>query len=196
MDISLHQEEVEAQRRFQQQLNRRGKDPVKMPLDPGALIGNFDPFRKAYQQPALRANPRARPEQPFPAAQLGRETMMGRFGGGSLSTGTGGSGGVGGPGKPMDVDVASPIHADDSTEDDWQDSGATVRLKCLNQHDRRLVNRWWNDQLQRAGDQNLFGILIGEECGTLTLSSDTDSLHYSSKLGLSASASSMSPSMV
>jgi hypothetical protein len=201
MDISLHQEEVEAQRQFQQHLNRRGKDPVKMPLDPGALIGNFDPFRKAYQQPALRANPRARPEQPFPAAQLGRESMMGRFGVGSVSTGAGGGGG--GITKPMDVDRVSPIHADDSTEDDWQDSGATVRLKCLNQHDRRLVNRWWNDQLQRAGDQNLFGILTGEECGTLTLSSDSDSLHYS-KRGLSASATerdqasafSTSPSMV
>ena len=26
-------------------------------------------------------------------------------------------------------------------------SGATVQLKVMNQHDRGLVNRWWNDQL-------------------------------------------------
>jgi hypothetical protein len=40
----------------------------------------------------------------------------------------------------------------------------------MNQQDRRLINAWWNDQLQRAGEQNVFAILIGEECGTLTIS--------------------------
>lgn len=33
---------------------------------------NEDPWDKAYMQPALRACPRARPEQPFPPAQLGK----------------------------------------------------------------------------------------------------------------------------
>jgi hypothetical protein len=32
-----------------------------------------------------------------------------------------------------------------------------------------LTNRWWDDQMQRCGDQNFFSILMGEECGTLTL---------------------------
>lgn len=186
MDISLHQEELEAQRRQQQQLQQQQQAaaaaaaaastaPHKYPtsssgvsgsaaeasvaLDPGALIGRFDPFRKAYLQPALRANPRARPEQPFPAAQLGREPSVG--GGGSSGSADCGGGGGGG----------TTANSDDSTsEDDWQDSGATVRLKSMNQQDRRLVNRWWHDQLQRAGDQNVLSVLIGLECGTLTLS--------------------------
>jgi hypothetical protein len=165
MDISLHQQEVEAHRLWEQQQQQYeamggggiGKEdhPAEAPPDPGALAGRFDPFRKAYLQPALRANPKARPEQPFPPAQLGRETAMSR-------------GGVG-----AGADLAPPSHelrADDSADDDWQDSGATVRLKSLNQQDRRLINRWWNEQLERAGDQNVFAILIGEECGTLTLS--------------------------
>lgn len=102
----------------------------------GTSIGGYDPFEQAYLQPALRANPRARPEQPFPPAQLGREEAL--FG----PTGDG---------------------------DQFLESGATVRLKSMNQQDRRLVNRWWNDQLQHAGDQNIISILMGEECGTLTL---------------------------
>lgn len=176
MDISLHQEEVEAHRRWEQQQEQyetkdnSGVDPVKTPPDQGAMVSRFDPFRKAYLQPALRANPKARPEQPFPPAQLGRETVMSRGGGGfinsSVATGSGDR-------TVANAEVLPPPHgfrSDDSADDDGQDSGATVRLKSLNQQDRRLINRWWNDQLQRAGDQNLFAILIGEECGTLTLS--------------------------
>jgi hypothetical protein len=107
----------------------------------GSRIGGYDPFEQAYLQPVLRANPRAKPEQPFPPAQLGREETL--FGG----------------------------HASASTpgESDLLDSGGTVRLKSLNQQDRRLVNRWWNDQLQRAGPQNVVNILMGAECGTLTI---------------------------
>jgi isochorismate hydrolase len=64
----------------------------------------------------------------------------------------------------------SPLHgAGVPGEEDLCDSGATVRLKGMNQQDRKLVNRWWNDQLQRCGDQNVLAILIGEECGTLVL---------------------------
>ena len=105
----------------------------------GTLIGQHDPFKQAYIQPALRANPRARPEQPFPPNQLGREDVL--MGNSSGTT---------------------------TMEDECSGSGGTVRLKSMNQQDRRLVNRWWNDQLQRCGDQPILPILIGEECGTLT----------------------------
>lgn len=155
MDISLRQdEEVELaedewRRRQMEVLGETGPGPVAMMSpreqdgDNGAFIGKYDPFQKAYVQPALRANPRARPEQPFPVAQLGPEDkyFLSRGSSESLST----------DGSP-------------------HDSRATVRLKSMNQQDRRLVNRWWNDQLQRAGDQNVLTILIGEECGTLTIS--------------------------
>ena len=105
--------------------------------DLGADVGGWDPFERAYMQPALRAHPRARPEQPFPPAQLGREDAL--------------------------------FTASMDSESQYFDSGATVRLRAMNQQDRRLVNRWWSDQLQQAGDQNLISVLIGEECGTLTL---------------------------
>jgi Calcium-dependent channel, 7TM region, putative phosphate len=134
-------------------LSPRQQDPAG-----GALIGPHDPFRKAYAQPALRANPRARPEQPFPAAQLGRHNS-------STSHPNDGSGGT--SSNNMAINSGESI----STEGGWgHDSKATVRLKSMNQNDRRLINRWWNDQLQRVGPQNNFAILIGEECGTLTLS--------------------------
>lgn len=134
MDISLQQEE------HQLQANARDPRSPRQVGDPGTLIGQHDPFRKAYLQPCLRSDPRARPEQPFPAVQLG-----------------------------------SPDHAPSETisddgEEIYHDSGATVRLKSMNQQDRKLINRWWDDQLQSAGEQNLLWILAGEECGTLTLS--------------------------
>ena len=157
MDISLQQEE---QAEAVKQVPGPGEThhpPSLMPnssLSPannhGSMIGRFDPFRKAYLQPALRANPRARPEQPFPPAQLGRESEMTPLGDGIEGLG-----------------VERP---DDSQDEDWQDSGATVRLKSLNQQDRRLINRWWKDQLQSAGKQDFFSVLIGQECGTLTIS--------------------------
>jgi hypothetical protein len=154
MDISLQQEGVamrqaESARIPQHQdggASRHAASAAPTESDhvgTGEYIGKYDPFRKTYLQPALRANPRARPEQPFPVAQLGRpEAFFGTVEGTS-----------------------------ESTDSDLQDSNAIVRLKSMNQHDRRLVNRWWNDQLQRCGDPNLFSILIGEECGTLALSS-------------------------
>jgi hypothetical protein len=164
MDISLAQEEA-AKRKAQEEMETHLRPPLptarsyetsdrhtqttsSLPdtgvidhdSELGTRIGGHDPYEQAYLQPALRANPRARPEQPFPPAQLGREeALFGRH-----------------------PSVASE-------ESDLLDSGATVRLKSLNQQDRRLVNRWWNDQLQRAGPQNNFSILVGEECGTLTI---------------------------
>jgi Calcium-dependent channel, 7TM region, putative phosphate/Late exocytosis, associated with Golgi transport/Cytosolic domain of 10TM putative phosphate transporter len=118
----------------------------------GSLIGRFDPFEKAYLQPVLRANPRARPEQPFPVAQLGPDDSFYRKGSADST----------------------------STDESLNDRRATVRLKSMNQQDRRLINGWWNDQLQRAGEQNVFAILIGEECGTLTISGpDTSDIELS-----------------
>lgn len=150
MDISLQHEQQEAQKQESAHLGQsssggegHASGTQLPPENLGSFIGYFDPFRKAYLQPALRANPRARPEQPFPAAQLGRDS---------------------------DAAPDADRKSDDSTDDDWQDSGATVRLKSMNQQDRRLINRWWKDQLQSAGKQNVLAVLIGEECGTLTIS--------------------------
>jgi hypothetical protein len=143
MDINLQaEEEAVRQRQDRSVSNMRGSPSTDETDDEnqGMFVGRHDPFRKAYLQPALRANPRARPEQPFPPAQLGPE--------GSLL----------------------PDSVDDCKEGLFQDSGATVSLKSMNQQDRKLVNRWWEDQFQQAGEQNTIGILIGEECGTLTLS--------------------------
>lgn len=111
--------------------------------DLGMLIGGHDPFEEAYTQPALRANPRAKPEQPFPPAQLGREDVL-----------FGQQGGI--PGSTIDAPATL-------------DTGATVRLRSMSQQDRKLTNRWWDDQFQRCGDQNTLSILIGNECGTLTI---------------------------
>jgi hypothetical protein len=173
MDISLSQEE-EARRRSREEAERRGDNlhpPSTVPSgrsyetdhrtqttasipdtgvtdqdpDLGNLIGGHDPFEQAYLQPALRANPRAKPEQPFPPAQLGREDAL--FG--QHTTGS---------------NILS-----ESTDKITLDSSATVRLKSMSQQDRKLTNRWWEDQMQRCGDQNVFSILMGEECGTLTI---------------------------
>ena len=182
MDISLSQEE-KARRRAQEEAekiseinnNNNVRPPSNLPRgrsyevdnrthttssipdtgateydsDLGTLIGGYDPFEQAYVQPALRANPRAKPEQPFPAAQLGREDVL--FGRQSSNNKNNSSSCL------PDVD------------DSMLDSGATVRLKSMSQQDRKLTNRWWDDQMQRCGDQNFFSILMGEECGTLTL---------------------------
>jgi hypothetical protein len=110
----------------------------------GAKLGHFDPFEYAYLQPALRAVSRARPEQPFPPSQLGREEFF--VGNRFSKAGTGGS-----------------------SDEDKLGQDATVRLKSLNFQDRCLIDEWWNDQLKRAGEQRLFAILIGERSGTLLL---------------------------
>ena len=49
------------------------------------------------------------------------------------------------------------------------DTNATVRLKSLNREDRKRVDSWWHDQLQRSEDQHWLRLLIGEEGGTLVL---------------------------
>ena len=108
----------------------------------GNLIGDSDPFEFAYVQPVIRATANARPEQPFPPEQLGREEIL-------FGTSAGSTVGVIG-------------------EDALYDESATVRVQCHDQQDRRHLNQWWRDQLRRHGHQRLFHILIGEESGTLT----------------------------
>jgi len=107
----------------------------------GRAIGPFDPFENAYLQPALRADPQARPEQPCPPAQLGRpDTSAG------LNHG------------PTQLNPVS-----------WTDDKATVQLKSLNQEDRHQLDMWWKDQMKLAGKQRFLKILVGEESGSLRL---------------------------
>lgn len=106
---------------------------------------HFDPFEYAYLQPALRAVSRARPEQPFPPSQLGREEYF------------------------VGMRFSKPRLGGANADEDKLGQDATVRLKSLNLQDRCLIDEWWSDQLKRAGDQNLFAILIGEQSGTLLL---------------------------
>ena len=146
MDITLKQEE-EARKAYLKESGAEGVGDSSN--DPGRYIGRHDPFRKAYLQPALRANPRARPEQPFPPAQLGREE--------TFFTDTGGM--------------------EDDSQQGMQDSQATVRLVNMDQSDRRTMNRWWAEQFYRAGEQNFFMVLFGEECGTLSLTDRYDEMH-------------------
>jgi hypothetical protein len=151
MDISLQQEEQEEEA-GRVAAARRTVSPREQDINHGTYIGRYDPFELAYIQPALRANPRARPEQPFPVAQLGPEDMF------LLQT------------NKKDNNTNSGALGTSASTDGAScfDNRATVRLKNMNQQDRKLIDRWWNDQLQRAGKQNLFAILIGDECGTLT----------------------------
>jgi len=167
MDISVSQEE-EAYRRMMQggdKVEGFSRSPGDDSLagqedyfDPtlGSVIGRHDPFEQAYVQPALRANPRARPEQPFPPKQLGREEIfLGQF--------------------QMKGNSGSLV-----SDEDVLDSKATVRLKNLNREDRNLINRWWNDQMERSGEQNIISILIGEESGTLLVGNSAPNLRSSS----------------
>lgn len=162
MDISMgHDEEIKQQRRNEikkQQIISHSLEKTSNLTQPagkqnntddrgddeslGNFIGDSDPFEFAYVQPVLRATPNARPEQPFPPEQLGREEVL--FGSSAGST----------------VGLIG--------EEAAYDESATVRVKYHNQHDRRLLNRWWKDQLKKHGQQRLFYILIGEESGTLS----------------------------
>ena len=109
--------------------------------DEARAIGPFDPFDNAYLQPALRADPQARPEQPCPPAQLGRpDTSVGWI---------------------TDPSQTNPVS--------FCDDKATVQLKSLNQEDRHQLDKWWEGQMKVAGEQRFFKILIGEESGSLRL---------------------------
>jgi len=126
-------------------------------------LREMDPFLNAYRQPALRANPRARPEQPFPPGQLGREDVIMNRGGERPSTAeTGGA-----SGKVSFIEEAG-------------NSKATVRLKSLNQRDRNMVDHWWAQQLAASGEQDFVSVLVGEEGGSLRLgikSGNDDAAH-------------------
>eukprot|EP00559_Dactyliosolen_fragilissimus_P005578 CAMPEP_0184868220 /NCGR_PEP_ID=MMETSP0580-20130426/29605_1 /TAXON_ID=1118495 /ORGANISM="Dactyliosolen fragilissimus" /LENGTH=855 /DNA_ID=CAMNT_0027368977 /DNA_START=921 /DNA_END=3484 /DNA_ORIENTATION=+ len=161
MDIAVQQEEDEASQSYSREALDRaemlsqaasidqlsvapdaealGTDKTESQL--GRIFGHVDPFELAYIQPALRATPRARPEQPFPPAQLGREEILMQS-------------------KPMTSGMKKSIENDDK---------ASVRLKSLNQNDRKLVDQWWEDQFDVAGKQNFFSVLAGTESGTLRL---------------------------
>lgn len=157
MDISLgHDEELKKQRREKRRTKQQEESPEFVGLKNvaseddeslGNLIGISDPFELAYLQPVLRASPYARPEQPFPPAQLGRE---GGFLLGSTLRNTGGStmGTIG--------------------EDDVYDESATVRVMYHDQSNRRALNQWWNNQMKPHENQRLLHVLIGEECGSMT----------------------------
>ena len=155
MDISLgHDEELRKQKR-QERMKQQHHNPENAGLNAnpieddesiGNLIGENDPFELAYVQPVIRASPHARPEQPFPPAQLGREEVL-------LSNTVGST-------------VGSAVGV--VGEEEVFDDSATVRVQHHNQHDRRLLNKWWKDQMKRHEKQRLFHVLIGEECGTLT----------------------------
>ena len=112
----------------------------------GSTIGQIDPFEQAYLQPALRSHARARPEQPFPPAQLGREEVF--LGKNAIGESLGVIG-----------------------EEAICDVSATVRLRCLNQQDRKAIDEWWRYQMRSAGKQNKLRVLIGEESGTLQATS-------------------------
>lgn len=154
MDISLSQEQelptTAAQHDVEQDKTVRfsnessSDNTTCATLEESPLLGCTDPFEYAYVQPALRADSNARPEQPFPPAQLGREeTFINRR------------------------DATTPsLQMIDET---MLDTNATVRLKSLNREDRKLVDRWWHDQLQKSQQQHWLRLLIGEEGGTLVI---------------------------
>mmetsp|Transcript_7686 Transcript_7686/g.19090 ORF Transcript_7686/g.19090 Transcript_7686/m.19090 type:complete len:332 (-) Transcript_7686:300-1295(-) len=159
MDISLGHDEEE---RKQLLRDRMTKQQLHIPENSGGpkttpskdeslgnLIGENDPFELAYVQPVIRASPHARPEQPFPPAQLGSEEVL-------LGN------------TPSNVGVIGE-------EEVFDDSG-TVRVQHHNQHNRRLLNKWWKDKMKMHEKQRLFHVLIGEECGTLTCDTDLKSV--------------------
>lgn len=139
MDITMAQEEEE--RRKKLGLPEEADD-VATNHPQNLDEADFDPFEHAYCQPALRANPRARPEQPFPPAQLSSNELLLK--------------------DPSNVN----INLNEILE--GNDEG-NVRLKLLHQNDRCLIDQWWRQQLELAGHQKFLSVLIGEESGKLRL---------------------------
>lgn len=170
MDISVGQyEEMKKQRRHEGMKKQQnpGASPSEVGTDSvssnasedeeslGQMIGEDDPFELAYVQPVIRASPHARPEQPFPPAQLGREGGLALFGQAVGST----TGNVG--------EEASSF-----------DECATVRVQLHNQVDRRAINKWWKEQIRtHCEGQHLLSVLLGEEGGALTCRVNHVSVH-------------------
>lgn len=138
MDITVAQEEEARWSKQGQQFANDSESTFDM------KDADFDPFEHAYCQPALRANPRARPEQPFPPAQLGNNDI------------------------PMEDPSNLGIQFNGTKKGNDK---ATVRLKSLNQNDRDLIDQWWNQQMKLAGRENFLSVFIGEESGKLRLGS-------------------------
>lgn len=137
MDITVAQE-MEAKNQRSREKGLESKEE----LEDGSkyFLGDFDPFEHAYCQPALRANPVAKPEQPFPPGQLGMEGLSSCDNLQGMKEGG-----------------------------DFCDDKATVRLKSLSHRDRKILNHWWSSQMQAAGQQKLLSVLVGNESGTLRL---------------------------
>ena len=84
----------------------------------------------------IRASPHAWQEQPFAPAQLGREEAL-----------------LGNTGA-----VQSEVNVGTFGEDEVYDDTATVRV----QHERRLLNKWWKEQMGRHDKQRLCMYSLGK----------------------------------
>lgn len=147
MDITVAQEK-EAKRNQSTELMEETNKDVTTANDNDFSFADFNPFEHAYCQPALRANPDAKPEQPFPPSQLGQE-------------------------EEVFVDNPQLMSQGTSSIENNNTGGlgdkATVRLKSLNHRDRIVLNHWWKQQLEASGKQALFSVLLGQKSGTLRL---------------------------
>uniref|UniRef100_A0A7S3QEH8 CSC1/OSCA1-like 7TM region domain-containing protein n=2 Tax=Chaetoceros debilis TaxID=122233 RepID=A0A7S3QEH8_9STRA len=147
MDITVAQENEAKKGLSGKNVQPSGDDKRKEKLpksgdDEEYLLSDFDPYEHAYCQPALRSNPEARPEQPVPPGQLGKEESL------------------------FDSEAPNDLNAEGYNP---ADDKATVRLKSLNERDRAILNNWWNEQVDISGRQDFFSVLMGEESGTLRL---------------------------
>ena len=164
MDISVgHDEELKKQRLHERRMEQEQQNPEYADLKSNIseedqseshFIGESDPFELAYLQPVIRASPHARPEQPFPPAQLGKEeVLLGNTTGSAVGSTMGTIG-----------------------EDEAYDDSATVRVQHHNQQNRRELNKWWINKMKQHEKQRMLHLLIGEECGTVTFDSDSKPL--------------------
>jgi hypothetical protein len=149
MDITVAQEEETKKKRSAELMKESERGTMhELGIENEFNFADFNPFEHAYCQPALRANPDAKPEQPFPPSQLGQT-------------------------EDAFVDNPSSLAEGDSSLENNNAGGmgdkATVRLKSLNHRDRIVLNHWWKQQLEASGKQALFSVLIGQESGTLRL---------------------------
>jgi hypothetical protein len=149
MDITVAQEEETKKKRSAELMKESERGTMhELAIENEFNFADINPFEHAYCQPALRANPDAKPEQPFPPSQLGQT-------------------------EDAFVDNPSSLAEGDSSLENNNAGGmgdkATVRLKSLNHRDRIVLNHWWKQQLEASGKQALFSVLIGQESGTLRL---------------------------
>jgi hypothetical protein len=147
MDITVAQEKESKRNQSTELMEKTDKD-VTNANDNDFSFADFNPFEHAYCQPALRANPDAKPEQPFPPSQLGQE-------------------------EEVFVDNPQLMSQGTSSIENNNAAGlgdkATVRLRSLNHRDRIVLNHWWKQQLEASGKQALFSVLLGQKSGTLRL---------------------------